>query len=68
MAERVVINTGPLIALARAEALDIVGRLPIEFVCPAEVRQELDEGAASGHLPFMPTGSGSCHFNAHFTQ
>ena len=48
MAERIVINTGPLIALARMDALDAIGQLPVEFVCPSEVRQELDEGAAQG--------------------
>ncbi len=54
MAERIVIDTGPLIALSRAEALDLIGQLSIEFLCPSEVRQELEEGAASGHLPIMP--------------
>ena len=38
MAERLVVNTGPLIALHRAGALDVVGRLPIEFLSPFEVR------------------------------
>ncbi|HEY4562574.1 MAG TPA: hypothetical protein VIJ36_06320 [Thermoanaerobaculia bacterium] len=42
MAERLVVNTGPLIALARIEALDVVGRLPFELICPQElVRQVL---------------------------
>lgn len=50
MAESIVVNTGPLIALARAGALDIVGRLPITYVCPMQVRTELDEGSRSGYL------------------
>lgn len=54
MPERVVVDTGPLIALSRAGALDLAGRLSIEFVCPAEVRRELDEGASAGHLPVVP--------------
>lgn len=54
MPERVVINTGPLIALSRAGALDLAGRLPVEFLCPAEVRRELDEGAAAGHMAVTP--------------
>lgn len=47
--ERIVINTGPLIALARAEALDLAGRLPLRFICPREVREELDAGTAEGY-------------------
>ena len=49
------INTGPLIALARMDALDAIGQLPIEFVCPSEVRQELDEGAAQGYPIIVPS-------------
>ncbi len=54
MAERLVINTGPLIALARMDALDTIGHLPFEFICPAEVRDELDEGAAQGYPLIAP--------------
>lgn len=49
MAESIVVNAGPLIALARAGAIDVVGRLPICYVCPLQVRTELDEGARSGY-------------------
>jgi len=49
MAEVLVINTGPLIALERMACLNQVGRLPFEFVCPEQVRQELDEGHAAGY-------------------
>jgi predicted nucleic acid-binding protein len=49
MAERIVIDTGPIIALARAGALDVVARLPLEFVSPIEVREELEEGLRGGH-------------------
>jgi len=51
MAERLVVNTGPLIALQRADALDVVGRLPFEFFSPIEVRDELLEGVRYGHAP-----------------
>jgi predicted nucleic acid-binding protein len=54
MADRIVVNTGPLIALARGEVLDVIGTLPLEFVCPPEVRQELDDGAAKGYLDVRP--------------
>ena len=32
MAERIVINTGPLITLARMDALDVPGQLSYEFI------------------------------------
>jgi hypothetical protein len=49
VADRIAIDTGPLIALARADALDLVQRLPVNFFCPPEVRAELDEGTRVGH-------------------
>jgi predicted nucleic acid-binding protein len=54
MPNSVVVNTGPLIALARAEALDLIGRLPFRFVAPQEVRNELAEGMAVGLAPIDP--------------
>jgi hypothetical protein len=41
MAERLVIDAVRLIALARADAIDVLAKLPMEFVCPPEVRGEL---------------------------
>jgi hypothetical protein len=61
VADRIVINTGPLVALARADVLDIVGQLPFKFVSPAEVREELDEGARAGYVDVGPPGSKSSH-------
>ena len=54
MAERIVINTGPLIALARMEALEVPGQLPYQFICPRQVREELDEGASLGYQAIEP--------------
>jgi predicted nucleic acid-binding protein len=54
MPERIVINTGPLVALARMGALEVAGRLPFDFVCPREVWAELEEGARQGHIPVAP--------------
>jgi hypothetical protein len=44
MAEQIVLDTGPIVALAHADAIHIVAELPIEFVAPTEVGDELDEG------------------------
>jgi predicted nucleic acid-binding protein len=55
VAELVVINTGPLIAFSRLGCLDVVGKLPYEFICPQEVRQELDAGEALGHPRIRPS-------------
>jgi predicted nucleic acid-binding protein len=49
MAERIVINTGPLITMARMEALDLPGHLAYEFICPEEVQAELDARVEAGH-------------------
>jgi uncharacterized protein len=49
MAERIVLDTGPIVALARVDTLDVVAKLAIEFVAPIEVRDELDEGVRHGH-------------------
>lgn len=54
MAESIVTNTGPLVALARAELLDVMGKLPFEFICPQEVFEELAQGAAKGYPPVEP--------------
>jgi predicted nucleic acid-binding protein len=54
MAEPIVINTGPLVTLTRIEALDIPGRLPFEFVCPQQVRDEIEEGVLKGHPRIDP--------------
>ena len=54
MVERVAINTGPLVALARMDALSVAGQLSLVFVCPPEVREELEEGARLGHIPVAP--------------
>lgn len=50
----IVLNTGPLIAFARLEVLDVIGRLPLQFVCPLEVRHEIDQGVAAGYSEVAP--------------
>lgn len=48
------INTGPLLALSRAEVLDVVGNLPYDFLCPTQVRAELDVGESLGYPSVRP--------------
>lgn len=53
--EPIVINTGPLILLEKAGALDLPSRLPLQFVCPPAVLRELDAGVAKGYtVPQLP--------------
>jgi hypothetical protein len=52
MAETIVINTGPLITLQRMDALFVPAQLPYSFICPEQVRDELNEGALVG-WPFI---------------
>ena len=54
MSERIVINTGPLIALGKMQALDIIAQLPYEFVCPAQVETEILNGVALGYPVTLP--------------
>lgn len=51
MPDLIVVNTGPIIAFTRADALDILVRLPLEFICPPQVEDEIKTGAALGR-PF----------------
>ncbi len=53
--ERLVTNTGPLIALTRANALEVAGRLPFRIICPPQVRAELDAGLTEGHERIQPS-------------
>ena len=50
----IVINTGPLILLDKLNALDVAERLPVTFVSPPAVREELIAGTSSGHIKVDP--------------
>lgn len=52
--EIIVINTGPLILLDKIDALDIAGQLPVSFVSPSAVREELDAGVSEGYRTINP--------------
>ena len=49
-----VINTGPLVALGRVGALDLVAQLGLEIISPREVANEIAAGLAAGHSVPMP--------------
>ena len=54
MIERIVTNTSPLLAFAKMQAVDVIGKLPFEFVCPAEVKTEILVGANQGYSVEIP--------------
>ena len=54
MSELVVINTGPLVSLGRADLLDVVGRLTLTFITPSAVADEISAGSAAGHPVRVP--------------
>lgn len=41
MAERIVANTSPLLAFARMQGFEFIGKLPFEFLCPNEIKAEI---------------------------
>ncbi len=58
MAERIVINSGPLITFARMDALQILDQLPFDFLTPKEVRDELSvstKDLLAGSFPVFVT-------------
>jgi predicted nucleic acid-binding protein len=48
MSERIVIDTGPIVALSRAGVTGAIAQMPIEFLSPMEIRRELDKGPPAG--------------------
>ena len=52
--EDVVINTGPLVALGKIGAFDVVGRLPLRFVTPRQVADEIEAGSRAGYPVVVP--------------
>jgi predicted nucleic acid-binding protein len=54
MTEKIVINTSPLLAFSRMQAFDLIGRLPFEFISPAEVENEILIGAKQGYDAQIP--------------
>jgi predicted nucleic acid-binding protein len=55
MAEKIVINTGPLIALSKMQAFEVVEKLQFDFICPTEVKAELLAGEQIGYTIDLPS-------------
>lgn len=55
MIEKIVINTSPLLAFSKMQAFDPIGQLPFEFICPAEVENEILIGAKQGYDVRIPS-------------
>jgi uncharacterized protein len=49
MIEKIVVNTSPLLSLTKMQALDMVGKLPFEFISPREIETEILAGANQGY-------------------
>ena len=54
MADPLVINTGPIVALCLCGATEFVGRLPLEFLTPTEVASEIIAGQKLGYRVAIP--------------
>ncbi len=54
MIEKIVTNTGPLLAFSKMQVFEIIGKLPFEFICPAEVESEILVGAKQGYDVEIP--------------
>lgn len=54
MADQIVINASPLIALGKMGLLDLVRGLPFVLITPVEVQSEVQKGARKGHLVEFP--------------
>lgn len=54
MTKKIVTNTSPLLAFSKMQAFSIIGKLPFEFICPAEVESEILAGAKQGYETEIP--------------
>lgn len=54
MTEKIVINTSPLLSLSKMQVFEAIGKLPFEFICPAEVEAEILAGASQGYDTEIP--------------
>ncbi len=55
MNKKIVVNTSPLIAWEKMQALDLIAKLPFDFICPTQVQAEILAGAARGYPVSFPS-------------
>ena len=55
MNSRIVLNTGPIIALGKIGAFDLIRRLPFDFITPTQVQTEITVGSALGYAVAVPS-------------
>ena len=55
MNKQIVVNTSPLIAWEKMQALDLIGKLPFDFLTPPQVQAEIIAGAAKGYAVVFPS-------------
>lgn len=67
MNNRIVVNASPLIAWEKMQALDFIGKLPFDFVCPPQVRAEILAGVAKGYTVNFPAWLQVLSLNAPLT-
>jgi len=67
MNKRIVVNTSPFIAWEKMQALDLIGKLPFDFICPPQVEAEIFAGAAKGYAVNFPSWVRVLSLNAPLT-
>ncbi|MCU0239688.1 MAG: DUF3368 domain-containing protein [Pyrinomonadaceae bacterium] len=55
MIEKIVFNTSPIISLGQMQILDVIEKLPFEFICPKEVEEEILAGISQGYPITLPS-------------
>jgi predicted nucleic acid-binding protein len=53
--EDIVVNTGPLIALGKIGAFDLIKQLPLRFSTPRQVADEIEAGSRLGLPVVVPS-------------
>ena len=55
MNKRIVVNASPIIAWEKMQALNLIARLPFDFICPTQIQTEILAGAAKGFPVNFPS-------------
>jgi predicted nucleic acid-binding protein len=54
MIETIVVNASPIISLGRMMIFNVLAKMPYEFICPAEVNEEISAGKLQGYPVSVP--------------